>query len=123
MGRSLLGTTFAVTALFFLNKLSGPLFNVVLNNSLYSSLGILPVLIGRSFIFWLFVLVGKQITYAVQNLRYHSSQTAWHTLNPRDAQKHFPPCVLLIARRFKQTAGPGIWRPTFPIKSVCLPKC
>jgi membrane protein len=52
------------------------------------------------------VLVGGQITYAVQNVRYRSSQTAWHSLNHATRESMSLVVLLLIARRFK-AAGPA----------------
>ena len=37
-----------------------------MQKSLYGSLGLMPILIFGMFIFWFFVLVGGQISYAVQ---------------------------------------------------------
>jgi membrane protein len=72
-----------VTGLLFLNNYVAFLYfkGVIRTKSLYGSLGIFPILMAGLYIFWFFVLVGGQITYAVQNVRYRSSQTAWHSLN------------------------------------------
>jgi membrane protein len=56
------------------------------------------------YIFWFFVLVGGQITYAVQNVHYRSSQTAWHSLNHATRESMSLLVLLLIARRFKVCA-------------------
>jgi membrane protein len=58
------------------------------------------------YIIWFFVLVGGQVTYAVQNVRYRSSQTAWHSLNHATRESMSLVVLLLIARRFK-VAGPA----------------
>ncbi|MDI1320720.1 MAG: YihY/virulence factor BrkB family protein [bacterium] len=92
-----------VTVLLFLNNYLAFLYfkRVVLSKSLYGSVSIMPVLMIGLYIFWFFVLVGGQITYAVQNVRYRSSQTAWHSLNHESMSLVV---LLLIARRFKVAA-------------------
>ncbi len=50
------------------------------------------------------MLVGGQITYAVQNVRYRSSQTAWHSLNHTTRESMSLVVLLLICRRFKVAA-------------------
>jgi len=97
-----------VTALLFLNNYLAFLYfkRVVLSKSLYGSVSIMPILMIGLYIFWFFVLVGGQITYAVQNVRYRSSQTAWHSLNHVTRESMSLVVLLLIARRFK-VAGPA----------------
>lgn len=95
-----------VTALLFLNNYLAFLYfkRVVLSKSLYGSVSIIPILMVGLYIFWFFVLVGGQITYAVQNVRYRSSQTAWHSLNHVTRESMSLVVLLLIARRFKAAA-------------------
>jgi membrane protein len=95
-----------VTALLFLNNYLAFLYfkRVVLSKSLYGSVSIMPVLMIGLYIFWFFVLVGGQITYAVQNVRYRSSQIAWHSLNHATRESMSLVVLLLIARRFKVAA-------------------
>lgn len=97
-----------VTALLFLNNYLAFLYfkRVVLSKSLYGSVSIIPILMIGLYIFWFFVLVGGQITYGVQNVRYRSSQTAWHSLNHVTRESMSLVVLLLIARRFK-VAGPA----------------
>jgi membrane protein len=103
---ALIGAIF-VTILLFLNNYLAFLYvkRVVLEKSLYGSVSIMPILMIGLYIFWFFVLVGGQITYAVQNVRYRSSQTAWHSLNHSTRESMSLLVLLLIARRFK-VAGP-----------------
>jgi membrane protein len=95
-----------VTALLFLNNYLAFLYfrNVVSTKSLYGSVGLLPILMLGLYVFWFFVLVGGQITYAVQNVHYRSSQTAWHSLNHATRESMSLLVLLLIARRFKACA-------------------
>jgi len=104
-GAALIGAVI-VTALLFLNNYLAFLYfkRVVLSKSLYGSVSIVPILMIGLYIFWFFVLVGGQITYAVQNVRYRSSQTAWHSLNHATRESMSLVVLLLIARRFKVAA-------------------
>jgi len=104
-GAALLGAV-VVTVLLFLNNYLAFLYfkRVVLSKSLYGSVSIMPILMIGLYIFWFFVLVGGQITYAVQNVRYRSSQTAWHSLNHATRESMSLVVLLLIARRFKVAA-------------------
>ncbi len=104
-GAALIGAII-VTGLLFLNNYLAFLYfkRVVLSKSLYGSVSIMPILMIGLYIFWFFVLVGGQITYAVQNVRYRSSQTAWHSLNHATRESMSLVVLLLIARRFKVAA-------------------
>ncbi len=95
-----------VTGLLFLNNYVAFLYfmGVIRTKSLYGSVGIVPILMAGLYIFWFFVLVGGQITYAVQNVRYRSSQSAWHNLNHATRESMSLVVLLLIARRFKACA-------------------
>ena len=95
-----------VTGLLFLNNYLAFLYlrNVVSANRLYGAVGILPILMLGLYVFWFFVLVGGQITYAVQNVHYRSSQTAWHSLNHATRESMSLLVLLLVARRFKAGA-------------------
>jgi len=104
-GAALLGAVIVTTLLFLNNYLAFLYFKrVVLSKSLYGSVSIMPILMIGLYIFWFFVLVGGQITYAVQNVRYRSSQTAWHSLNHTTRESMSLVVLLLIARRFKVAA-------------------
>lgn len=106
-GAAFLGAV-VVTALLLLNNTLAFLYfkRVVLSKSLYGSVGILPILMLGLYIFWFFVLVGGQITYAVQNVHYRSSQTAWHSLNNFSRESLSLLVLLLVARRFKECLPP-----------------
>lgn len=104
-GAALLGAVI-VTGLLFANNYVAFLYfkGVIRTKSLYGSVGIFPILMAGLYIFWFFVLVGGQITYAVQNVRYRSSQTAWHNLNHATRESMSLVVLLLVARRFKACA-------------------
>jgi len=80
---------------------------VVISRSLYGSLGIMPILMFGLYIFWLYVLIGGQISYAVQNARFRSSQAAWGNLSHASREHLLLLVFLTVARRFQD----------------CLPAC
>lgn len=97
-----------VVILLFLNNYLAFFYvkRVLLSQSLFGSLSILPVLMVGLYVFWFFVLLGGQITYAVQNVHYRSSQSAWHELNQSSRESLCLLVLVLIGRRFKQCAPP-----------------
>jgi membrane protein len=54
---------------------------VLLTRSLFGSLGVIPVLMVGLYVFWVFILVGGQISYAVQNVHVRNSRLAWGSLS------------------------------------------
>jgi len=117
-----------VGALLLLNNLVAFLYlrRVLLTRSLYGSLGILPVLMFGLYIFWLCVLVGGQISYAVQNVRHHNSQIAWHSLSAAAKERLTFVVLLAICRRFHRcepaipVSGLG---PLIPAPTQVLNEC
>lgn len=97
-----------VTVLLLLNNTIAFLYfkRVVLSKSLYGSVALPIVLMLGLYIFWFFVLVGGQITYAVQNVHYRSSQTAWNSLNHVSRESLSLLVLILVARRFKSCEPP-----------------
>ena len=97
-----------VAALLFLNNYLAFLYfkGVLSNKSLYGSVGILPILMAGLFIFWFIVLVGGQITYALQNIHFRSSQAVWHNINESTRESLSLLVLLLTARRFKKCQPP-----------------
>jgi membrane protein len=59
-----------VTALLLINNFLAFFYlrRVLLTRSLYGSLGVVPVLMIGLYVFWLFVLIGGHISFAVQNV-------------------------------------------------------
>ncbi len=104
---SLAGAVVVVILLFANNYLAFfYLKSVLRSQSLFGSLSLLPVLMAGLFIFWVIVLLGGQITYAVQNVHYRSSRTAWDDLNQHSRESLSLLVLVLIARRFKACAPP-----------------
>jgi membrane protein len=80
---------------------------VVLQKSLYGSLGILPILMFGLYVFWFFVLLGGQVSYAVQNVNFRNSQAAWNTLAESMRERLSLIVLLVIGRRFQSCMPPA----------------
>jgi membrane protein len=104
---ALIGGAVAV-ALLYLNNFLAFLYlkKVVLNTSLYGSVGLLVILMLGLYIFWEFLLLGGQITYAVQNANYHGSHLAWNDLNHASRQGVALLVFTCICRRFRDCQQP-----------------
>ena len=98
-----------VTALLVLNNLLAFLYvqRVAMQTTLYGSLSLLPVLMAGLYIFWLFILVGGQLSYAVQNVHFRNSQIVWGGLAESVRERLSLLVLLTIGRRF----------------AACLPPC
>jgi membrane protein len=79
---------------------------VLLTRSLFGSLGLIPVLMFGLFIFWLFVLIGGQISYAVQNVHVRNSRLAWGHLSAANRERLSLAVLLAICRRFHAAEPP-----------------
>jgi len=79
---------------------------VVLQKSLYGSLGILPILMFGLYVFWFFVLLGGQVSYAVQNVNFRNSQAAWGSLAESMRERLSLIVLLMIGRRFQACQPP-----------------
>ena len=80
---------------------------VLLTRSLFGSLGIIPVLMFGLYIFWLFVLVGGLISYAVQNVHVRNSRMAWGSLSATNRDRLSLAVLMAVCRRF-YAAKPAI---------------
>jgi len=80
---------------------------VNMTRSLFGPLALLPVLMFGLYVFWLFVLVGGQISYAVQNVHFRNSQAAWSNLSEFTREKLTLVVLLTIARRFQACLPAG----------------
>lgn len=98
-----------VASLLTLNNYLAFLYvrRVILEESLYGSLGILPVLMIGLYIFWLYVLIGGQISYAVQNVHFRNSQAAWSHLSETMRERLLLVVLLTICRRFRECLPPA----------------
>ncbi|HSI07128.1 MAG: YhjD/YihY/BrkB family envelope integrity protein [Rariglobus sp.] len=97
-----------VAALIVMNNFLAFLYlkRIVLQKSLYGSLGILPILMFGLYVFWFFVLLGGQVSYAVQNVNFRNSQAAWNTLAESMRERLSLIVLLMIGRRFQACLPP-----------------
>ena len=79
---------------------------VELTNSLYGSLALPMILMFGLYIFWFVVLIGGQISYAVQNVHYRNSQAAWSSLSEATRERLTLIVLLTIGRRFQACLPP-----------------
>jgi membrane protein len=79
---------------------------VYLERSLYGSLGILPVLMLGLYVFWVYILIGGLISYAVQNVHFRNSQAAWSRLSEATRERLLLIVLLTICRRFQGCLPP-----------------
>lgn len=79
---------------------------VIREQSLYGSVGIIPVLMFGLYLFWLIVLVSCQVCYAVQNADNLTNEAAWRNASPRTRESLALACFLFIARRFLRCEPP-----------------
>lgn len=97
-----------VTALIFANNMLAFTYvrRVVEVRSLYGSVALIPILMLGLFIFWLFVLVGGQVSYAVQNVHFRNSQAAWGQLTEAMRERLSLVVLLSVCRRFEDCKPP-----------------
>jgi membrane protein len=74
---------------------------VVSNNSLYGSVGIIVVLMLGLYVFWLLILLGGQVTYAVQNADFLTNENAWQKTSERSRELISLSVLLIVMKRFE----------------------
>ena len=97
---SFLGALFAV-ACFALNNMFAFLYieRVAMQRTLYGSLGVLPVLMIGLYFFWVCLLLGGRVAFAIQNARFKGGKIAWDGLSLA-AQEGL--CLLLLTQICRQ---------------------
>ena len=106
-GPAFCGSVIVVLLLQLYNMLSFLYVDrVVQTNSLYGSVGIIVVLMLGLFIFWLLILLGGQVTYAVQNADFLTNENAWQKTSERAREIISLSILLLATRRFQSGARP-----------------
>lgn len=97
-----------VAALLLANNFIAVLYlkRVVLEKSLYGSLALPLVVMSSLYIFWLCVLTGGIVSYAVQNVHFRNSQAAWSTLTEAMRERLALVVFLTICRRFRDCLPP-----------------
>jgi membrane protein len=91
-----------VSVLLYLNNYLSFLYiqRVIVNQSLYGSIGIIPILMLGLYVFWLFILLGGQLTYAIQNVNQLTSVNAWANISSFSKEVVSLAALLEISRRF-----------------------
>ncbi len=79
---------------------------VIKMQSLYGSVGIILVLIVGIFFFWILILFGAQVTYAIQNVHFLTNRELWQRVSVRTQETVTLGAWLIIARRFANCAPP-----------------
>lgn len=100
---------FLVTVLLLTNNYFSFLYvhKAISTKSLYGSIGIIPILMFGLYIFWIFILAGGQITYAVQNFRHLQMTRAWSNMNRQTHELLVLNCLVLICERFERCQPPS----------------
>ncbi|HVU36561.1 MAG TPA: YihY/virulence factor BrkB family protein [Opitutaceae bacterium] len=93
-----------VTTLLLLNNFVALLYvrRVILTRSLYGSVALPLVLMLGLFVFWLYLLIGGIVSYAVQNVNFRNSQAAWSMLTEHTRERLSLVVFLAICRRFRE---------------------
>jgi membrane protein len=106
--RAALAGAVVVALLLMLNNFLAFLYvrRVIMTESLYGSLGFPLVVMFGLYIFWLYVLIGGQISYAVQNVHFRNSQAAWSNLTEAMRERLSLIALLTICRRFQACQPP-----------------
>ena len=98
---ALMGSLLTASLLFLNNYLSILYVHRVISiQCLYGSVGIFPVLMIGLYFFWVLILLGGQMTYAVQNVSYLTNQAAWQRVSPVVREVVTLSAFIQIARRF-----------------------
>lgn len=79
---------------------------VISFQSLYGSVGIIPVLMIGLYFFWILILLGGQLTYALQNVSFLTTKSAWIGISPFVRKALTLATFLIIARQFHQCLPP-----------------
>lgn len=80
---------------------------VVSNNSLYGSVGIIVILMLGLYVFWLLILLGGQVTYAIQNADFLTNENAWQKTSERTRELISLSVLLIVMKRFRSGLPPA----------------
>ena len=81
---------------------------VVLEKELYGTLALPLVFMSGLYVFWLCVLTGGIVSYAIQNVHFRNSQTAWATLTQATRERFELVVFITICRRFSTCQPPHL---------------
>jgi membrane protein len=95
---------FVAALLLVANKLFATMYinRVITIQSLFGSMGIILVLMFGLYLFWAFLLIGAQLTYAVQNAKFLADQRAWAHASSRARETIAIAALVLVSRRFSR---------------------
>lgn len=99
---------FVVAILLVVNNLASILYiNIVIRTqNLYGSVAIIPVLMVGLYFFWVFVLLGGQFTYAMQNMNYLVNEQMWNNISLKTRETLMLSTLVNICRNFYQCKPP-----------------
>ncbi len=105
---ALIGGVVVAVCLILNNYFSFLYVSTVINKqSLYGSVGIIPILMFGLYVFWTMVLFGGVLTYAVQNAGNVTADRLWNQVSPRTRRLLNLAAFLQVARAFlRGEAGP-----------------
>ena len=92
---------------------------VVDTRSLYGSVGIIVVMMLGLYIFWLLILFGGQITYAVQNADHLTNESVWQKISVQTQEVILLAILLLVAKQFQIKKVPTLF--TELLKTLRIP--
>lgn len=106
--RAALAGAVAVGTLALINNFLAFLYvkRVLIERSLYGGLALPLVIMSGMYVFWICVLTGGIVSYAVQNVHYRNSQAAWSMLNETMRERISLVVFLTICRRFHACLPP-----------------
>lgn len=97
-----------VTIMLLLNKELSFIYVgfVIRQGSLLGVVGILPIFLFGLWLFWVILLLGGQLTFAMQNVNNLTNQRAWENVSLRTRETLGLAALLLTARRFEACEKP-----------------
>jgi len=103
-----MGATLVVAMLQVYNMLSFLYVQrVVDTRSLYGSVGIIVGLMLGLYVFWLLILFGGQVTYAMQNADYLTNENAWQQTSEQTQEVISLAILIQVAKRFQAGEAPS----------------
>ena len=104
---SITGAALVVASLQVYNMLSFLYVErVVDTRSLYGSVGIIVILMLGLYVFWSLILLGGQITYAMQNADFLTNENAWQKTSEQTQEIISLGVLVVIAKRFQNGTSP-----------------
>lgn len=98
----------ATTLLLLFNQYLSILYvqRMISIQSLYGSVGIIPVIMLGVYVFWILILLGAQLTYTVQNREFLGFEAAWNRLSHASREALGLVVLLHLSRAFVENRAP-----------------